>query len=76
MYCVGLSRILLTVLSRGVHMREAMPEGTGRINPLVLAIRANYLEDPDFEYNLPDTVQLCCRHAALQMIMAPQKFHL
>ena len=45
-------------------MRVTMPAGTARANPLVLAIQANYREDPDFEYELPDTVQAllwaCC----------------
>ena len=38
-------------------MRVVLPEGTTRVNPLVLAVQANYQEDPDLEYNLPDTVQ-------------------
>ena len=47
---------LWAVLSRGVHMRVILPAGTARVNPLVLAIQANYQEDPDLEYELPDTV--------------------
>ena len=45
-------------------MRVILPAGTARVNPLVLAIQANYQEDPDLEYELPDTVQAlpwaCC----------------
>ena len=45
-------------------MRVTMPAGTARVNRLVLAIQANYREDPDAEYELPDTVQAllwaCC----------------
>ena len=39
--------VLWAVLSRGVHMRVVLPEGTARVSPLVLAIQANYQEDPD-----------------------------
>ena len=45
-------------------MRVVLPAGTAQVNPLVLAIQANYQEDPDLEYDLPDTVQAllwaCC----------------
>ena len=45
-------------------MRVVLPEGTARVSPLVLAIQANYQEDPDLEYDLPNTVQAllwaCC----------------
>ena len=45
-------------------MRIVLPEGTARVSPLVLAIQANYQEDPDLEYDLPNTVQAllwaCC----------------
>ena len=44
-----------------------LPSGTLRVNPLVLAIhsiQANYEEDPEREYHVPDTVQAllwaCC----------------
>ena len=46
---------LWAVLSRGVHMRVILPAGTARVNPLVLAIQVNYQDDPDLEYELPDT---------------------
>ena len=55
---------LWTVLSRGVHMRATFALGMSRVNPLVLAIQANCQEDPDLDYDLPDTVQAllwaCC----------------
>ena len=58
---------LWAVLSRGVHMRVLLPEvpgGTGLVSPLVLAIQGRYQEDPDLEYELPDTIQAllwaCC----------------
>ena len=55
---------LWAVLSRGVHMRVSMPAGMARVNPLILAIQANYSEDPDIEYELPDMIQsllwACC----------------
>ena len=53
---------LWAVLSRGVHMRMVLAEGTARVSPLVLAIQANYQEDPDLEYDLPNTALLwaCC----------------
>ena len=45
-------------------MRVVLPEGTAQVRPLVLAIQANYQEDPDLEYDLPNTVQAlpwaCC----------------
>ena len=37
-------------------MRVGLTEGTARVNPLVVAIQAKYQEDPDLEYNLPNTV--------------------
>ena len=58
---------LWAVLSRGVHMRVLLPEipgGTGRVSPLVSAIQSRYQEDPDLEYELPNTIQAllwaCC----------------
>ena len=48
---------LWAVLSRGVRMRVVLPEGTARVSPVVLAIQANYQEDPDLENDLPNTVQ-------------------
>ena len=58
---------LWTVLSRGVHMRILLPEipgGTARVSPLVLAIQARYQEDPDQDFELPNTIQAllwaCC----------------
>ena len=51
---------LWAVLSRGVHMRVLLPEipgGTGRVSPLVSAIQSRYQEDPDLEYELPNTIQ-------------------
>ena len=55
---------LWAVLSRGVHMRVLLPEGTDRVSPLVLAIQGRYQEDPDLEYELPNTIQAllwaCC----------------
>ena len=55
---------LWAVLSQGVHMRVVLPQGTARVNPLVMAIQANCQEDPDIDYDLPDTVQAllwaCC----------------
>ena len=55
------------VLSRGVHMRVLLPEipgGLGRVSPLVTAIQGRYQEDPDQEYELPNTIQAllwaCC----------------
>ena len=58
---------LWTVLSRGVHMRILLPEipgGTAMVSPLVLAIQARYQEDPDQDYELPNTIQAllwaCC----------------
>ena len=57
-------RGLWAVLSRGVHMRVVLPQGTERVNPLVIAIQANCQEDPDIDYDLPNTVQAllwaCC----------------
>ena len=48
-------------------MRVLLPEvpgGTGRVSPLVLAIQGRYQEDPDLEYELPNTIQAllwaCC----------------
>ena len=44
----------------GVHMRVLLPElpgGTTRVSPLVLAIQGRYQEDPDLEYELPNTIQ-------------------
>ena len=58
---------LWTVLSRGVHMRILLPEmpgSTTMVSPLVLAIQSRYQEDPDQEYDLPNTIQAllwaCC----------------
>ena len=58
---------LWAVLSRGVHMRVLLPEipgGSGRVSPLVTAIQGRYHEDPDQEYELPNTIQAllwaCC----------------
>ena len=58
---------LWTVFSRGVHMRVLLPEipgGTGQVSPLVLAIQGRYQEDPDMDYELPNTIQAllwaCC----------------
>ena len=58
---------LWTVLSRGVHMRVLLPEipgGTEQVSPLVLAIQGRYQEDPDLDYELPNTIQAllwaCC----------------
>ena len=55
------------VLSQGIHMRVLLPEipgGTRRLNPLVTAIQSRYQEDPDQEYDLPNTIQAllwaCC----------------
>ena len=48
-------------------MRVLLPEipgGTGRVSPLVSAIQSRYQEDPDLEYELPNTIQAllwaCC----------------
>ena len=45
-------------------MRVVLPEVTARVSPVVLAIQANYQEDPDLENDLPNTVQAllwaCC----------------
>ena len=45
-------------------MRVLLPEGTDRVSPLVLAIQGRYQEDPDLEYELPNTIQAllwaCC----------------
>ena len=58
---------LWAVLSQGIHMRVLLPEipgGTRRVNPLVTAIQSRYQEDPDQEYDLPNTIQAllwaCC----------------
>ena len=47
---------LWELLSPGISMCSTIPRGTARVNPLVRAIEANYL-DADEEYELPDTVQ-------------------
>ena len=48
-------------------MRVLLPEipgSTGRVSPLVTAIQSRYQEDPDQEYELPNTIQAllwaCC----------------
>ena len=48
-------------------MRILLPEipgGTTMVSPLVLAIQSRYQEDPDLEYELPNTIQAflwaCC----------------
>ena len=58
---------LWAVLPRGVHMRVLLPEipgGSGRVSPLVTAIQGRYQEDPEQEYELPNTIQAllwaCC----------------
>ena len=58
---------LWTVLSQGVHMRILLPEiprGTTMVSPLVIAIQARYQDDPELDYELPNTVQAllwaCC----------------
>ena len=58
---------LWAILSQGIHMRVLLPEipgGTRRVNPLVTAIQSRYQEDPDQEYDLPNTIQAllwaCC----------------
>ena len=58
---------LWTVLSHGVNMRILLPEMPGSttiVSPLVLAIQSRYQEDPDQEYDLPNTIQAllwaCC----------------
>ena len=56
---------LWTVLSRGVHMRILLPEmpgSTTMVSPLVLAIQSRYQEDPDQEYDLPNTIQAHAVH--------------
>ena len=60
-------RGLWTVLSRGLHMRILLPEipgGAALVSPLILAIQARYLDDPDCDYELPNTIQAllwaCC----------------
>ena len=41
-----------------------IPGGSGRVSPLVTAIQGRYQEDPDQEYELPNTIQAllwaCC----------------
>ena len=54
-------------------MNVLLPSGTAGVSPLVLAIQANYNDDPDIESQLPNTVQIllwsCC---ALDNVGAPE----
>ena len=40
-----------------MHMKLVLPQGTARVNFLVMAIQANCQEDPDIDYDLLNTVQ-------------------
>ena len=46
---------LWRLLSRGIRMRSTIPGGTVKVNPIVQAIEANYL-DADEEFELSDPV--------------------
>ena len=53
-------------------MRILLPEipgGTARVSPLVLAIQARYQEDPDQDFDLPNTI-----HALLWACCSPHDF--
>ena len=56
--------LLWSVLSQGRHMRTTLPSGTARVNPLVMAIQAEYLGDHVYDNRLPKAVQAllwaCC----------------
>ena len=56
-----------SIVSGGAYERVLLPEipgGTGQVSPLVLAIQGRYQEDPDLDYELPNTIQAllwaCC----------------
>ena len=64
-----------SLLSRGVHRHVTLRTGTAHVNPLVLAIQANYRDDPD----LSTFYRIQCRpfsgRVAAQMILVLRRSH-